>query len=124
MKNKIIFLVLIIFICLFVNFMNVYAISFNLDITGDKTVEIDKTIQLKAEYWVGNDMYIPDEPNGGIGELSREDVTNKSSWTSSNNNIAVVDSNGRVTGVSEGTVTITAKYTGTDGNRFGQSCLL
>jgi LPXTG-motif cell wall-anchored protein len=110
MKNKIIFLVLIVIIGLVINGMNVYAISFNLDISGDKTVEVDKTIQLKAEYWVGNEIYIPDEPNGGIGEVSREDVTNKSSWTSSNNNIAVVDSNGKVTGVSEGTVTITAKY--------------
>ena len=110
MKNKMFFLVLIIFIGLLINCMRVYAISFNLDISGDKAVEVDETIQLKAEYWVGNDIYIPDEPNGGIGEVSREDVTNKSSWTSSNNNIAVVDSNGKVTGISEGTVTITAKY--------------
>ena len=110
MKNKVIFIGIIVFILCIINSMNVYAISFNLDITGEKTVEVDKTIQLKAEYWVGNDMWLPDEPNGGIGEVSREDVTNESSWTSSNNNIAVVDNKGKVTGVSEGTVTITAQY--------------
>lgn len=116
MKNKVIFLGIIVFICVFINSMNVYAISFNLEITGDKTVEIDKTIQLKSEFWVGNDMWIPDEPNGGIGEVSREDVTNESSWTSSNNDIAVVDSNGKVKGVSEGTVTIKAQYDIGSGN--------
>ena len=104
MKNKVIFIGVIVFILCIINSVNVYAISLNLDIIGDKTVEVDKTIQLRAEYWVGNEM----EPN--VGEVSREDVTNKSSWTRSNNNIATVDNTGKVTGVSEGTVTISAQY--------------
>lgn len=110
MKNKKIVLGLVLLIYVLFISTKVNAISFNLDIKGEKTVEINKTIQLKAEYWVGNDMWIPEEPNGGIRELSRDDVTNDSLWSSSNNKIAVVDSNGKVTGISEGTATITAKY--------------
>ena len=109
MKKKIIILGLIL-ICVLINSVNVYSISFNLDIAGDKTVEVNKTIQLKAEYWVGNEM----EPN--VGEVSREEVTNQSTWTSSNNDIAVVDSNGKVTGVSVGKATITAQYDIGSGN--------
>ena len=36
---------------------SVFAISFNLDIKGDKTVATGETIQLKAEYWVGNNTF-------------------------------------------------------------------
>lgn len=108
MKNKKIFLGFILSICLLFFSTNVYAVSFSVDITGDKTVEVDKTIQLKAEYVVASEM----EPY--VGEVSREDVTNKSSWTSSNNNIATVDNTGKVTGVSEGTVTISARYYDTE----------
>ena len=112
MKNKMFFLGIIVCILCIINSVNVYAILFELNITGDKTVEIDKTIQLKAEFRVGNDILIPDKPNGGIRECSREDVTNQSSWTSSNNDIAVVDNNGKVKGVAEGKTTITATYNG------------
>ena len=104
MKNKIIFLSIITFVCLLINTINVQAISFNLDITGNNTVEINKSVQLKAEYWVGNDM-------DNTGEISKENVTSKSTWTSSDSNIATVDKNGNVTGVSKGKATITARYT-------------
>ncbi len=102
------FLFIIAFLIILSNKVN--AISFNLDIKGDKTVAINETIQLKSEYWVGNDIYLPDLPNGGVGEVSREDVTEKSTWKSSDTNIATVDNKGKVTGKAEGTATITAIY--------------
>lgn len=104
MKNRVIIIGIIVCILCIINSVNIYAVSLNLDILGDTTVEVGKTIQLKAEYWIANDR----EPY--VGEVSREDVTNKSSWTSSNNNIATVDDTGKVIGISKGTVTISAQY--------------
>lgn len=59
-----------------------------LELTGDELVTVDQTITLK-------------------GSTSKCDY---SSWESTNDSIATVDSNGRVTGVAEGWVTITHKY--------------
>lgn len=59
-----------------------------LSANGD-TVYIGKTLQLSAQ----------EEPTGAVLDLD---------WTSSNEAVATVDGNGKVTGVSAGTVTITA----------------
>ena len=59
-----------------------------LELTGDEVVTVGQTITLK----------------GSTSKCSY------SSWESSDNSIAKVDSNGKVTGVAEGWVTITHKY--------------
>lgn len=108
-SKKSILLIAIAFIILMYS-ISTYAISFNLEINGENVVTINKSVQLKAQYWIGNDVYESDLPNGGIGEVSREDVTDKVSWISDNPDIAVVDSTGKVTGKSEGIARISVQY--------------
>ena len=61
----------------------------NVSISGASQVKVGQSIQLTAN-------------------VSPSNATNKSvSWSSSNSGVATVDSNGRVTGKSDGTVTIT-----------------
>lgn len=86
------------------------AMSINFDLLGENEVKVGETITLSAEAWTGNDIYIPGEPNGGIGEVTRNRVNSESKWESSNEAVATVDENGVVTGISEGTVTISAEY--------------
>ena len=61
----------------------------NITIFGEKTIKKGKSITLKVTY----------------NSLEKEKIT----WSSSNKRIATVSSSGKVTGVSQGTVTITAK---------------
>ena len=86
------------------------AMSINFDLLGETEVKVGETITLSAEAWTGNDIYIPGEPDGGIGEVTRNRVNSECQWESSNEAVATVDANGVVTGVSEGTVTISAQY--------------
>lgn len=108
MKNtKVKIIVLFVIICLVLS-LNIHAVSAPfLRITGEKNVEVNKTIQLKAEYGATNDMYIEGTE---IGEFYGDDVTNECTWTSRDYSIATVDSKGKVTGLKEGTVIINAKY--------------
>ena len=69
---------------------------YQLIISGEETVEEGKTIQLTAE--------------ACPILMAASDVTTEVEWTTSDETIATIDENGLVTGVSEGTVTITAKY--------------
>lgn len=110
MKNKRILLVAIITAMMLFLSVSVYALSLNLEIKGENTVEVNQKIQLSAEYWIGNEMEDPNEPGGGLGEVSRDDVSEQSTWTSSDENVATVDNKGEVTGVTAGNATITAVY--------------
>lgn len=66
-----------------------YKLITNVTLNGPSTVEVKKSITLSST-------------------VSPENVQDKSLlWFSSNNNIATVDKNGKVTGISGGTVTIT-----------------
>ena len=110
MKNKKIIFGLAVLVCILMCSACVIAISMNLEIKGEQTVTVGGTINLTADYWVGNDVINPDDPNGGIGEVSREEVTSNCEWTSSNESIATVDNTGLVRGIAEGSAIITAKY--------------
>lgn len=101
---------LLLFISLFA-FTKVEAISFNLSIIGDTEVKVGESINLSADYWIGNEMFDPSLPNGGIGPVSHENVTTSSTWSSSKTNIATVNASGVVTGVAVGTTTIKVVYT-------------
>ena len=91
------------------------AMGFGLDLKGETEVAVGETITLSAEAWLANDVYEPGVPGGGLGEVEREVVNDKSQWSSSDEAIATVDSHGTVTGISEGTVTITVGYEMFDG---------
>lgn len=107
--KKSLFIILFLFI-ITLTLNGVNAINFDLKITGESSVDINKSINLTAISEVYNDIYIPDLPDGGMGKVSSDNVTNEVVWSSSNPSVATVNSNGKVTGVSSGVVTITATY--------------
>ncbi len=92
----------------------VEAISYNLTIYGDNQVKVGESINLTADYWVGNDMIDPSQQGRGTGPISHTNVTSDATWTSNKTDVATVSSNGEVTGVSAGKAKIKATYT-TDG---------
>ena len=104
MKGKVGLFVILILVLLIP--INVKAISFNAQISGDNQVEVLKTIKLKMEYITSNDLWTDDDGTS-VGEISRDDITENSVWSSSNTEIATVDK-GVVTGKKAGKVTITA----------------
>lgn len=72
----------------------------DMNIVNVNSISISNT---DKELFIGNTLKID-------YVIRPEDATNKTvTWTSSDENIAIVDNNGFVTGISEGTATITAK---------------
>ncbi len=81
----------------------IHAESITISAKGGATsVNINETLQLKA-------TTVP------------EQITDKIEWSSSNKSIATVDNTGLVTGVAEGSVTITVKTKDSDGNETKNS---
>ena len=74
-----------------------------------KDVEVEQTLQLYAVIAHGNEMLVDDNYDS-LGWFVDEANLSGTTWTSSNNSIATVDNNGKVTGVAKGKATITAKY--------------
>ena len=111
MKAKKIIVGLLILVAIIMYATAVKAISLNLDISGEKHfLEVGEQVQLKTMYWIGYDIYVPGEPDGGMGRGEAKDVTKECVWTSSNEQVATVDSNGLVTAKSIGTTQIKADY--------------
>ncbi len=124
MKSKKIICLLLLFLMVILTFnINSYAVTLpELTITsysyavGDKMryddikdVEVEKTLQLYAVIARGNEMII-DDNDDSIGFFVDEANLSGVTWTSSNDNVATVDNNGKVTGIAEGNTFITAKY--------------
>ena len=74
-----------------------------------KDVEVEKTLQLYAVIAHGNEMIIDDNYDS-LGWFVDEANLSGATWTSSNNSVATVDNNGKVTGVAEGKANITVNY--------------
>lgn len=122
MKRKIVLLLLIVLISVFACNVKSFAVTLpHLTITsnnysvGDKlnfdteinVVEVGKTLQLYALTAHGNEMHLPDNPDSTgwfVDEINLSGIT----WSSSDTTIATIDSQGKLTGLKEGKVTITA----------------
>ncbi len=90
-----------------------YAVTaMELSISGEKIVREGETINLIAQYGCYNDMAFPDGDGSEVGRYMGNDVTNECTWSSNDEIIATVNQNGEVTGVTAGSVTITAHYNG------------
>lgn len=72
-----------------------------------KEVEVGNTLQLYGMIIYGNDVYDPEHPDS-MGRYVQEVNLSGITWTSSNDEIATVDQNGKVTAKKIGTVTIKA----------------
>ena len=122
-SKKIICLVLVILMMILTFNINSYAVtlpelmitSYNYAVRDKmryddvKDVEVEQTLQLYAVIAHGNEMLIDDNYDS-LGWFVDEANLSGTTWTSSNNSIATVDNNGKVTGVAKGKATITAKY--------------
>lgn len=124
MKRKLIIFLLIILISVLVFNIKSYALTPpHLKITsndysvGDKldfdteinVVEVGKTLQLYALTAHGNEMplpYNPDSTGWFVDEVNLSEIT----WSSSDTAVATIDTQGKITGLKEGTTTITATY--------------
>ena len=128
-SKKIICLVLVILMMILTFNINSYAVtlpelmitSYNYAV-GDKMryddvkdVEVEQTLQLYAVIAHGNEMLVDDNYDS-LGWFVDEANFSGVTWTSSNNSIATVDNNGKVTGVAKGKATITAKYSNETAN--------
>ena len=118
--------VVVLLVCLFLNITYVNAVTLStLDVSsvsykqGDKVdsskdvkeVTAGSSLQLYAMITYGNDMATPETEVGiYVSKAKATGVT----WTSSDSSIATVDSTGKVKGIKEGSVTITATSIDTD----------
>lgn len=123
LKNKRIVFVLVILVVIFTLNLKSYAITLpwfsissnnysdrdKMNLDEKNEVEVDKTLQLYGMIIYGNDLYDPEYPDS-MGRYVQEANLSGITWTSSDTSIATVDKTGKVTGISEGKVTITAKY--------------
>ena len=123
MKKNLVCFVLIIVMGMFIVNINTYAVTLpELKITsnnysiGEKInleesniLDVKETLQLYAITAFGNDMIFEDNIDS-LGWFVDKTNLNEVIWTSSNEHILKVDKNGKVTGISEGNATITAKY--------------
>ena len=122
MKRKFIIFLLIVLISIFAFNIKSYAmtlpwltISSNNYPEGKITssveeinkVEVGKTLQLYAHILQGHDIYIPEDPDN-MGLYVIESNLNNITWSSSDTSIATIDSQGKITGLKEGIITITA----------------
>ena len=92
---------------------------------GKKSASCEVTVLQKAEsITLDNkslEIYVGDEPITLTATVLPENTNDKSvTWTSSNNSVATVDEDGKVTGVFSGKITITVKTN--DGSDLSDTC--
>lgn len=130
MKNKLICCLVSIIVCIVILCSQSYAILLpslcvlnNNYSAGDKiifdeidTIEVGRKLQLYALIEYGNDLIVDDDIDS-IGMFVKESNLSNVTWQSSDSSIATVDESGKVTGISEGEVTITASYINNESNQ-------
>ena len=94
-------------------------------VDGEFTASCSVTVLQKAEsITLDNkslEIYVGEEPITLTATVLPENTNDKSvTWTSSNNSVATVDENGKVTGVFSGKITITVKTN--DGSDLSDTC--
>ena len=122
--KKMVLLVIAIMISFTVFSNKTFAVSISLELSGDgiektqklnggwfyfctKTLSIGDKMNIKAELVTSNDLYVIE---GETSEaLSKEDVTNKAEWKSSNESVAKIQ-NGEIEAVGAGVSNITVTY--------------
>lgn len=123
MKNKLICCLVSVIVCIVILCSQSYAILLpslcvlnNNYSAGDKiifdeidTIEVGRKLQLYALIEYGNDLIVDDDIDS-LGMFVKESNLSNVTWQSSDSSIATVDEDGKVTGISEGKVTITASY--------------
>lgn len=110
MKKPIIRILTLIFVFVCFAPFNAKAIMTSLDISGDKLVYVNQSVNLKASFNMSNDLDNEDQASKNTSLNEFEDVTSKAVWTSSNDSVATVNDQGVVTGLKNGKVTISANY--------------
>lgn len=127
MKKKIIVLLLIISILVFIINTNSFAVTLpwfkissnsypdggKLTLEEVSTVEVGKTLQLYGLIVYGNEMAIPGVPDS-TGTFVQESNLSNVTWSSSDTTVATIDNQGKITGLKEGSTTITATYSPVD----------
>ena len=88
---------------------NHYSARYKKELEDTHVLTVGNTLQLYSILEYGNDLWDPENPDS-IGIFVLQTDLEGVSWTSSNENVATIDNTGKVTGVSAGETTITAKY--------------
>ena len=105
--KRLILSIFVLIISLICNISIIYATNSGIDIIGPNEVTVGENIQLKSESFIANDLSTSE---ADVGELNRNDVTTKTTWVSSDPEIATISSTGEVIGKKAGVTTIRASY--------------
>lgn len=87
---------------------NNYSVGNKMEYEDEKNVKVGRTLQLYAVIAHGNDLAVNNSDD--LGWFVDEANLSGTTWTSSNTDIATVDNTGKVTGIAEGSTTITVTY--------------
>ena len=109
--------VVVLLVCLFLNITYVNAVTLStLDVSSVSYKQGDKVDSSKdvKEVTAGSSLQLYATPETEVGIYVSKAKATGVTWTSSDSSIATVDSTGKVKGIKEGSVTITATSIDTD----------
>ncbi len=89
-----------------------YTLTYEKDEAEATTTTIEGTTNLNKDV---NTSTVAGTLTAKVSDASGNDIDTNVTWTSSNPNVATINTNGEVTLVAEGTTTITATYAGEEG---------
>lgn len=89
---------------------NNYSVGEKITLKNIYNVEVGNELQLYAIIQASNDLCLPYEIDDCFGKFVSDTNLNGVTWSSSNTNVATIDSFGKVIGISKGTTIINASY--------------